>query len=1125
MPAAQGLVKSYWSPYFKTPMGRTYPTRLIKTKVTLPAPPIHLVHRPHLVQSLEQVFTRRVCLLSAPAGYGKTGLLLDFANRSQQPVCWYSLDEGDSDLPVFATYLLASLRQQFPQIGGAVEAVLRKRDWSSRSVDNLVALFVQMIHTEISGDIVLILDDYHELVEESTVHTFLNFLIQHVPENVHFVISGRGLPKLNFTRLVARRLLHGISYQQMRLNVAEARQFLEKKTPLKVQDHQLEALVAATEGWAAGIVLGTDPNWTEVARISCGEEDALSVYLAQEVLEKQPEDIQRFLLEVSLLDNFTSEECAALLDYPQAGLYLEEIERRRLFVSRPDEGHFRFHPLFRAFLRARLKNQDRAWFCGLNWRAASMAQDAGDLVAAVDYLLEARAITRAAVLMAEIVEDLESQTADLCEGEIWSRLEKWLAVLPEETLDNIPVLWRARSRLHLRRGCVPEALEACGRVQELLDNHQKSYRGSKFLKQNRTLQPFQQRLRNDLLRAELLLRLGELAQAETICQQVELSLGDYEAGLVVSDRDAAANRLALLALWSEILQQQGRLGEARRMLERGQQQAAKSGRGQLPVRYLLRMGDVCLLQGSAVQAERLFERAEVLIQEILSAKPHLRADYEKMQVEVSLGCATAALTLGEVDTARRHFKMLPAEVCLMAQQQIRRSIIQANLFLEDNPQDALNALAVASQEIMKLDDRYETARLLLTLGGAYLTAGQAARSRVLASEAKALALKGQMSYLEASASLLLGMLGIDRQDKEMGMPDLLHAMEVFGRCESVAYKVKAGIWLAHAMKMTGGDPAKILEEAEQDLRHLDDRRVLGVDSLVCFSGFQSNSSEISADLPASKSKQRRYAKRKEMIQAVVRAFGRAEVEVDGQQVSKADWDSMATKELFYFFLHHPRGLRKEQVLEQFWPDSDPDKANNSFHSANYRLRKALFDRIVLYEDGWYVINRQAIVGYDIWEFEVLMAEAQSGNLSADACAERYQKAVTLYQGDFLEEFYSDWCANRREDLERQYLVALEWLGDYQVCTGNVSGALEYYRSIVARDSYREDIHVKIMEGHLALGDRASAMRQYQILADTLQKDLGIRPMPQTEDLFRKTMAATSRGIIKLDSPAGIPQHR
>ncbi|MSP13353.1 MAG: hypothetical protein EXR62_10410 [Chloroflexi bacterium] len=1123
MPAAQGLLRNYWSPYFKSSMGRAYPTCLIGTKVTLPALPDHLVHRPHLVQNLEQVFTRRVCLLSAPAGYGKTGLLLDFAYKSRYPVCWYNLDTGDSDLHVFATYLLACLRQQFPPIGRAIEVTLRRRDWSSRSIDHLVALFVQTIQTEVSGDFVILLDDYHELLEESAVHTFFNLLFQYAPDNAHFVISGRGLPKLNFTRLVARRLLHGISYQQMRLNMAEARQFLEKKTPLKADDHQLEAIVAETEGWATGIVLGTDRSGAEMVRISCGGDDALSDYLAHEVLEKQPEDIQRFLLEMSLLDNFTSEECAALLDYPQANLYLEEIERRRLFISRPDETHFRLHPLFRAFLRSRLKNQDRAWFCGLNWRAASMAQDAGNLVAAVDYLLEARAITRAAYLMADIVEDLESHTTDLCEHDMWPRLEKWLAALPEETLDNIPVLWRAWSRLHLRQGRLSEALKVCGRVQELLGTDPKAYRGNQPLEQDRVLQRFRQRMRNDLLQAELLLRLGELLQAETLCQQIEAALGDLPITNAVSDRSAGMDQLALLALWSEVLQIQGRLDAARRLLERGLQLAAEASSDRILVRYLLRMGDVCLEQGAAVQAERFFERAEVLILNILATKPHLRPDYERLKAEIKLGCATAALALGEIETVRQHLQTLPAYGSLLAQQQILRSIFQAKLQLEDDPQTALSALAEASQGIMKLDDCYGMTKLLLVLADTFRAAGQAARARVLASEVKTLALKAQMAYLEACACLLLGELAIDRKDKGMGVADLQHAMELFGKCEAVANKVKAGIWLAYATGIIGGEPAKILDQVGHDLRQIDDRRLLGANTLACFDGFHQDSINFSDILPISKSKQRRYAKRKEMIQAGVRAFGRAEVEVDGQQISKADWDSMTTKELFYFFMQHPRGLRKEQVLEQFWPDSDPEKANNSFHSANYRLRKALFDRIVLYEDGWYVVNRQAIVTYDVWEFEALVGEAQSGNLASDIRAERYQKATALYQGDFLEEFYSNWCVDRREELERQYLMALEWLGDYQVRTGIISGALECYRSIVARDTYREDVHVKIMEGHLALGDRVSAIRQYQILVDTLQKDLGICPMPQTESLFRRTIAATGRGNIRLDSAAGSVQ--
>lgn len=232
------------------------PVRFI-TKTRLPQPRSDVLRRARLLGFLHQEVDKRLVLVCAGAGYGKTTLLVDFAHEVSFPVCWYTLDEADGDPRVFFDYLLLSLRQRFPEFGRQAEALLSSLSDVASEVNSVVACLVNEIQSDIQDYFVLVLDDYHKVDSSDAVNHAVDLLISHLPDNCHLVVSTRTIPRLTFSRMAAQRHVAGLGMADLRFTSEELAAFLKENYRLVMPAQQLEEAVEASEGWIAGIVLTT----------------------------------------------------------------------------------------------------------------------------------------------------------------------------------------------------------------------------------------------------------------------------------------------------------------------------------------------------------------------------------------------------------------------------------------------------------------------------------------------------------------------------------------------------------------------------------------------------------------------------------------------------------------------------------------------------------------------------------------------------------------------------------------------------------------------------------------------------------------------------------------------------
>jgi LuxR family transcriptional regulator, maltose regulon positive regulatory protein len=413
-----------------------------------------LVARPRLTARLEREAGRKLTLISAPAGFGKTTLLVEWLREregGEGAVAWLSLDEGDNDPTRFLSYLVAALRSVEEEIGEGVLSALRSPE--PPRIEALTAALINGL-AALPEELTLVLDDYH-VIDSEPVHGIVSFLLENLPPNVHLLIGSRINPPLPLARLRARNQMMELGAADLSFTPEEAAAFLNSVMELDLSAEQIAALERLTEGWIAGLQLAAlsmrdRKDVSGFVRAFSGSHRDVLDYLAEEVLERQPESIRRFLLETAVLDYLTGALSDALTGRSDGHEMLERLERENLFVVALDEERhwYRYHHLFSDFLRTRLKRESPERVSELHCRAAAWYERNGLISEAVGHALRAEDHERAADLVERVV------------GEMWFRGEVqtllgWLEALPE-------VAKRRRPRLLLEHAT---ALMWVGRLE------------------------------------------------------------------------------------------------------------------------------------------------------------------------------------------------------------------------------------------------------------------------------------------------------------------------------------------------------------------------------------------------------------------------------------------------------------------------------------------------------------------------------------------------------------------------------------------------------------------------------------------------------------------------------------
>lgn len=409
---------------------------ILATKLYIPPPRPNVVRRPRLIAWLNAGLHRKLTLISAPAGFGKTTLVSQWVAGCARPAAWLALDAGDNDPTRFLAYLIAAVQTLASTTGAGLLGVLQAQQ--PPPIESILTALLNDI-TTLPNPFVLVLDDYHVL-DAKAVDDALTFLIAHLPPQMHLVIATREDPPLPVARLRAQGHLTELRAADLRFTPAEAAAFLNQAIGLDLAAEDIAALEDRTEGWIAGLQLAAlsmrgREDIPGFIRAFAGDNRYIVDYLVEEVLQRQPEPVRSFLLQTAILDRLNGPLCDAVTGQEEGNARLEALERGNFFVvPLDDQRHwYRYHHLFADVLAAHLLAEQPDQVSTLHRRASEWYEQHGSAPEAIRHALAAEDFERAAALIELAMPAMRRSRQE-------ATMLGWLQALPGELLHCRPVL-------------------------------------------------------------------------------------------------------------------------------------------------------------------------------------------------------------------------------------------------------------------------------------------------------------------------------------------------------------------------------------------------------------------------------------------------------------------------------------------------------------------------------------------------------------------------------------------------------------------------------------------------------------------------------------------------------------
>ncbi len=572
---------------------------LLATKFHVPGSNPGLVPRPRLAELLDEGLTRGLVLACAPAGYGKTALVADWARRGTRAVAWLSLDTTDNDPARFWRYMVAALDRACPGIGERVGPLLGPP--APPSFDRLLEALINEIAGQLGdGEAVLVLDDYH-MISSQAVHDSLGFLLDQRPPGLPVILASRSDPPLSLARHRARGHLAELRAAELRFTAAESAALLQEVAAGSGQalsDAAVAALAARTEGWAAGLQLAglSLRGQRDVAGFVAaftGSHRYVLDYLTEEVLERQGEQVRTFLLETSVLDRLSGPLCDAVTGRAGSQAMLEQVEQAGLFLTPLDEvrSWWRYHHLFADLLRARLHDEQPARVSQLHRAAARWLEEHRLADDAIRHAVATSEMTWAAQIIEQCLDEVF-----YLRGEA-ATIQLWISALPDDVV-------RGRSRLLLAQAQIANASGRAVAAGRLLDAAEQASAGSAGKSSEPTAGEVTSSLTDVAVgiaieRAYLAALRGDAEATAAFASRALAEVGDGEQMLGSRARILLAVALRL----------RGQLAEAERVLDSGITRWQAAGQHAVTAWGCYHLGQAQRGQGRLDAAVQTFQRA------------------------------------------------------------------------------------------------------------------------------------------------------------------------------------------------------------------------------------------------------------------------------------------------------------------------------------------------------------------------------------------------------------------------------------------------------------------------------------------------------------------------------------
>jgi LuxR family transcriptional regulator, maltose regulon positive regulatory protein len=1069
--------------------------QLLNTKITPPRLTGRILVRSRVTDILLDSLNYRLTHVQAGAGFGKSTALATLAQEHEQ-VIWYQISEEDADPLIFLLHFSLAIKQAIPDINGLPTSLLLEWDGNRGLIQPaaMIDYILNVINQDREKPILVVFDDVHLIAQNTDIAHILDRLIALAPQDYHFLLSSRVELQLpNLYRWKARSEVLIIDQAHLAFSPEEINILFSKKYGYELTPAEVEALTIATEGWVIALQL----IWQNLrSGVVSTIEDAIShpntsleklfEVLVREVFEKQPADIQEFLLSTAVLRVLLPKACDALRNSTDSASILAYLRRQELFVVDLADGNLRYHNIFQNFLesvlKSRLNDSDRA---ELHQRAASFFVKLNDLDSGIYHYVHAQDFSNAAQL-------LENYGVQLIAAGRMDTTTTFLNALPPEILHEFPMLIFIHGELARLHSRFQEALGWYRQAEDLWRNKGNTGEMSRALRGQ----------------ARVYLDTVNPAKAEALLQQaIRLSDG-------TEDRESRSRLLELLA---ENRLNAGKLDEAeelRRQAEILRQESPSDS--QLTFRVLLRTGRLTELR------QKLEKSAETERQQPpLTPRAHretlfLLSLLYSFQGEAELAYKTA------LEGTRRGQELdspFGTAVGYMRQGHALMLLPEKN---ESNAarkqfENAIEISRLLSVPRLKVEAYWGLCRN-------YGFAGDLVRAQQAAEEGIEIARQAGDEWVASLIRVAMGGSLVLASRYEAAVEWLNLAIRGFEECSDIFGITVSRIWLSLC---------KYHQKDWEHLRHLlssiladsEEQKYDFLFSQPTLTG-PPDSRMLIPLLILARDRKWNGLYASHLLQSLglaginfhpgfqlkIFTLGNFQVFRGRELILTSGWQREKTRQLFQLLItYRDNPLDREQIFEFLWPDLEPNAANRNFKVALNTLFSVLEPDRSPGSESAYVVRQGAVYGLrpgadfylDSQAFITQIRGVENHkNSSPDFLIGQLEQAISLYKGEYLPDTrYETWAAAERERLSVFFLQASDQLCGLYMQANLYQAAIEQCQQILALDNCWERAYRTLMIAYAALGDHGQVARTYQRCGETLRAELSVFPSPETQKLY------------------------
>jgi LuxR family transcriptional regulator, maltose regulon positive regulatory protein len=1064
-----------------------------KIKISQPRRRPEIVARQRLLENLYDQLEKKLILIVAPAGYGKTSLLIDLAANSDLPICWLSLDSLDQEPQRFLSYIISSIRQRFPDFGKESTAALESLTSFEKDSERLLITLTNEINSRIYEHFLLILDDYHLVDSALEIRLLVNRFIQLSGENVHIILSSRSLPNIpDMPLMVARDMVAGLSFEELSFLPEEIQQYFIQNSQHTLTDREAEKLARETEGWIAAIHLTSTLSSIHPPAQPFGSSGDLFDFFASEVLDKQTPAMREFLLVTAPFEAFNASLCQAVLDPLLPGnkrdwsSLVASIQTNNVFtVPLGTDGRWmRYHNLFRHFLQSRLQYEQPTLAWHIQNSLANYYEENHSWEEAL-HLYESLGDQHS------LIRVFSKAGSDFIRYGRMLTLSNWLDHLSATIPPENPVMLSLQGAILANQGDAQLAVSLLSQA------------GSSF-REHENLDNLTQVLTR---RAIAYKRLGEynlmLSDAD---ETIQLTQDQEEQSLQESYAEAQRMR-------GQALFRLERFEEAKHCYEIALNRYTELGiASSIPI-LETDIGVLYIEQGDTLTAAQYYNRAltawektgdtarKALLFNNLGVLYHTDGEYEKAFTTLEQGleaceqCGdrrTQALTLcslGDLLTDIQDYEQ--AHHCY-----------EQALTISDQLNDSFLIFysTLADARLVRLDGQLEEAKAALNqLAARQGTSSPYRQTQIGFEQACCLLANGHPQ--EAGAIFEKSVV----MQQQTGFSEELCKLLLWLSASYAQYDTNA--CLVELDKLAALDCLRLKSSSiylnASQVFPLLEKVLESKKANLDVKKFFARALNFAHELKGMRRQLRQISKRVPITPPSLKIITLGETQVirDGSPINLAGWQTRETRDLFFYLFFHPAQI-KEQIATVFWPDITPARLKMRFKTTIYRLRHAVGQEVILFEGERYSFNHEVDYTCDLDDFNLYLEAARKSS-EDQQIVDLLQKAVDLVHGPYLANIEADWVVPDRVRLQEVYQTALLRLAELYLDLGRAEPSLEASRRALLSDPLLEQAHRLRMRAYSALRDQPGLARQYQLCRKTLQTELGLQPTNETERLYEQ----------------------